>query len=138
MTVIIGVISLTPIIKAQADVKSKRNDRDNRSYRTLNYKVFNHAWKWNGRKWGTTFVPGIYRSYSSINADLDSDEEVILWEEDEFGLYRDLVKRSIPPGFFLIEITGYPVASFSAWMEEHHISSYQNFGIGENFNLMKN
>ncbi|MCH8840800.1 MAG: rod shape-determining protein, partial [Planctomycetes bacterium] len=31
----------------------------------------------------------------------------------------------------------YPVASISAWMEEHESSSYQNFNIGENFNLLK-
>ena len=137
MTVIIGVISLIPVIKAQADEKSKKSGRYNLAYRTLNYKAFNHTWKWDGRKWGTALVPGIYKSYSSINADLDKEEEVILWDDDEFGLYRDLVKRSIPPGFILIEITGYPVASFSAWMEENRINSYQNFDIGEDFNLMK-
>ena len=137
MTVIISAASMSTITMAKVDEKSKNSGRYKLTNRTMNYKAFNHTWKWDGRKWGTTLVPGIYKSYSSINADLDKEEEVILWEEDEFGLYRDLVKRSLPPGFFLIEITGYPVASFSAWMEENHINSYQNFNIGEDFNLLR-
>ncbi len=124
--------------KAQAVVKYENIGKYNFTYGALNYKAFNHAWKWNGRKWVSAFVPGIYKSYSSINVDLDKEEELILWEEDEFGLYRDLVKRSIQPGFFLLEFTGYPMASISAWMEEHHNDSYQKFNIGGNFNLLKN
>ena len=124
-------------IKAQDKMRSERIGGFNATSKTINYKAFNHSWKWNGRKWGTAFVPGIYKSYSSINVDLDRDEEVIFWEEDEIGLYADLAKKSMQPGFFLIELTGYPVASISAWMEKNHDNSYQIFYIGDNFNLLK-
>ena len=119
-------------------MKSENISKYNFAYAVINYKAFNHAWKWKGRQWVSAFVPGIYKSYSSINVDLDKEDELLLWEDDEFGLYRDLVKRSIQPGFFLLEFTGYPMASISAWMEEHHNDSYQKFNIGENFNLLKN
>ena len=119
-------------------MKSENIGKNNFTYRGINYKDFNHAWKWFGKKWVSAFTPGIYKSFSSINVDLDDEAELILWEDDEFGLYRDLVKRSIQPGFFLLEFTGYPMASISAWMEEHHNDSYQKFNIGGNFNLLKN
>jgi len=118
-------------------MQSENINKYNFAYAVVNYKAFNHAWEWIDRKWVTAFTPGIYKSYSSINVDLDKEEELLLWQDDEFGLYRDLVKRSIQPGFFLLEFTGYPMASISAWMEEHHNDSYQKFNVGENFNLLK-
>jgi len=90
------------------------------------------------RDWVAVFVPGIYKSYSSVSVDTDKKREAILWDEDEIGLYKDLVKKSIKPGYLALEVTGYPVASFSAWMEEEKNDSYHNFDIGDNFNLLEN
>lgn len=137
MILIIGVITLSAEIRAQDIVTSERIGTSNFRSKSINYKAFNHSWRWNDRKWGTAFIPGIYKSYSNIYVDLDKEEEVIFWQEDEFGLYRDLARRSIHPGFFLIEFTGYPVASITAWMEENRNNFYRNFDIGENFNLLK-
>ncbi|MCH8928624.1 MAG: hypothetical protein IIB39_07920 [Candidatus Marinimicrobia bacterium] len=37
-----------------------------------------------------------------------------------------------------MEVTGYPVASLSAWMEEKNNDAYHDFDLGDNFNLLKN
>ena len=42
------------------------------------------------RDWVAVFVPGIYKSYSSVSVDTDKKREAILWDEDEIGLYKDL------------------------------------------------
>jgi len=60
-----------------------------------------------------------------------------LWDEDEIGLYKNLVKKSVKPGYLLAEVTGYPAASFSAWMEEENNEAYHNFDIGDNFNVLR-
>jgi len=99
---------------------------------------FKRGWKWIDRKWATTLAPGVYKTYASLFVDLDKKEEVIFREEDEFGLYRELLKRSIKPGHLLAEITGYPLASLSAAMEERKNNEYHKFDIGENFNLLNN
>ncbi len=98
----------------------------------------NRSWKLIDRKWGAALAPGVYKTYASLFVDLDKKEEVIFWDDDEFGLYRELAKRSIKPGYVLLEITGYPLASLSASMEERKNEEYHRFDIGENFNLLKN
>ena len=105
---------------------------------STNVADYKRGWKWIDRKWAMTLAPGVYKTYASLFVDLDKKEEVIFWEEDEFGLYRELLKRSIKPGHVLAEITGYPVASFSAAMEEKKNKEYHKFDVGENFNLLKN
>jgi len=98
---------------------------------------FNTGWRWIDRDWVAALAPGIYKSYSSVYVDMDKKREAILWEEDEIGLYKDLVIKSVKPGFLLAEVTGYPVASFSAWMEEENNDDYHKLDIGGNFNLLK-
>ena len=114
------------------DKSRREGNRASTSLRDLN-----RSWKWIDRKWGAALAPGVYKSYASLFVDLDKYEEIIFWEEDEFGLYRELLKRSIKPGHVLTEITGYPLASFSAWMEERKSEEYHKFDIGEDFNLLK-
>jgi len=94
-------------------------------------------WKWLERDWGTALVLRPYRSYGSLFVDLDKDRDFTLWEEDEVKLYRDLVRRSVRPGYFLIELTGYPLAAFSACLEAEQNSSYHYFDVGEKFNLIR-
>ncbi len=94
-------------------------------------------WNWSDKDWGTALVLRFYRSYGSLFVDLDEESDFIFWEEDEIKLYRDLGRRSFKPGYFLIEITGYPLATFSAWMESNLNSQYDFFDIGEKFNLIR-
>ncbi|MFC1543224.1 hypothetical protein ACFL4K_01640 [Candidatus Neomarinimicrobiota bacterium] len=94
-------------------------------------------WHWLERDWGTALVLRPYRSYGSFFVGLEKDEDFIVWEQDEFKLYRDLARRSFRPGYFLIELTGYPLAAFSAWFETEANDSYHGFDIGEKFNLIR-
>ncbi len=94
-------------------------------------------WRWLERDWGTALVLRPYHSYGSFFVDLDKESDFTLWEGDEVKLYRDLVSRSVKPGYFLIELTGYPLAAFSAWLEETKNSSYHYFDIGGKFNLIR-
>ncbi len=94
-------------------------------------------WSWLERDGGTALVLRPYRSYGSLFVDLDKESDFTLWEGDEVKLYRDLIRRSVRPGYFLIELTGYPLAAFSAWLEEERNSSYHYFDIGEKFNLIR-
>lgn len=94
-------------------------------------------WRWLERDWGAALVLRPYRSYGSLFVDLDQESDFTLWEEDELKLYRDLVRRSFRPGYFLIELTEYPLAAFSAWMEVEQNSSYHRFDIARQFNLIR-
>lgn len=94
-------------------------------------------WRWLERDWGTALVLRPHRSYGSFFVDLDKERDFILWEEDEFKLYRDLVRRSVRPGYFLIELTGYPLAAFSAWLQAEQNSRYHYFDVGRKFNLIR-
>jgi len=96
-----------------------------------------NQWTWLDRDWGTSLVLRFYRSYGSLFVDLDEESDFILWEEDEVKLYKDLARRSLKPGYFLIELTGYPLATFSAWMESELNSQYHYFDIGDKFNLIR-
>lgn len=129
---ILGFNKLGAQQPAEIDKSRLQENRTSTSLRNLN-----RSWKWIDRKWGAALAPGVYKTYASLFVDLDKREEVILWEDDEFGLYRQLLKRSIKPGHVLLEITGYPLASFSASMEERKNEEYHKFDIGENFNLLK-
>ena len=125
-------------IKAQPIGNIHLGRKEPSSTTSSRLKDFNTGWRWIDRDWGAAFVPGIYKSYSSIFIDTDKKREAILWDEDEIGLYKDLVIKSVRPGFLLAEVTGYPVASFSAWMEEKNNDAYHKFDIGDGFNLLKN
>ena len=125
-------------IKSQNTVTIHSGRKGHSSLSKYAFKDFNTGWKWIERDWGAAFAPGIYRSYSSIFVDTDKKREAILWDENEIGLYKDLVRKSVNPGYLLMEITGYPVASFSAWIEEENNDDYHKFDIGDNFNLLKN
>ncbi|UCH63420.1 MAG: hypothetical protein JSU77_02900 [Fidelibacterota bacterium] len=107
-----------------------------RSSRYVNPSPAKH-WRWLERDWGTALVLRPYRSYSSLFIDLDKDGDFTLWEEDEVKLYRELVRRSVRPGYFLIELTGYPLAAFSAYLEAEQNSSYQYFDVSQEFNLIR-
>ncbi len=94
-------------------------------------------WRWLERDWGSALVLRPYRSYGSLFVDLDKERDFTLWEEDEFKLYRDLVRRSVRPGYFLVELTGYPLTAFSAWLAAEHGNTYHWFDIGGRFNLVR-
>ena len=130
---ILGFNKLGAQQAAEIDKSRLQENRTSTSLRNLN-----RSWKWIDRKWGAALAPGVYKTYASLFVDLDKKEEVILWEEDEFGLYRELAIRSVKPGHVLLEITGYLFASFTASMEDRKNEEYHKFDIGENFNLLKN
>ena len=124
------------IINAQTAETIHSGRKDNSAFNSNALKDFNTGWKWIDRDWGAAWTPGFYRSYSSVYVDIDKKREAILWDENEIGLYKNLVKKSVRPGYLLMEITGYPVASLSAWMEEENNNNYHKFDIGDNFNLL--
>ena len=69
--------------------------------------------------------------------DLDPTPEINLWDENEFRLYRQLMIRSLKPGFIAFEMTGYPLASLSAWLEEKQGEFFSSLTLGEDFNILK-
>jgi len=76
------------IFNCSADINAQntgifRSGKKGHSTTTSNrLKDFNTGWRWIDRDWGAAFVPGIYKSYSSIFIDTDKKREAILWEED--------------------------------------------------------
>ncbi|MFB0515012.1 MAG: hypothetical protein ACETWG_00215 [Candidatus Neomarinimicrobiota bacterium] len=94
-------------------------------------------WRWLDRDWGAALVMGTYRSYGSLFVDLDREEDFTIWQEDEIHLYRDLLHRSLRPGYFLLELTEYPLAAFSAWLERDESDVYHAFNVGKEFNLIR-
>ena len=104
-----------------------------------NRKISPLSWRW--KLWnldgGNAFVFGLYRSYHTIYVDLDPTPEFYLWDENEFHLYRRLMVQSLKPGFIVFEVTGYPLASLSAWMEEKQEGFFSFFTFGEDFNVLR-
>ena len=94
-------------------------------------------WKLGNLDGGNSFVFGVYRSYHTMYVDLDPTPEINLWDENEFRLYRQLMIRSLKPGFITFEMTGYPLASLSAWMEEEQGEFFSSLTFGEDFNILR-
>lgn len=94
-------------------------------------------WRWLDRDWTASLVLGPYRSYSSLFVPLRLDNEFILWQEDEFRLYRDLLLKSVRPRYFLLELTAYPLAAASAWIETDHRRLFRSFDLWDGFNLLR-
>ena len=94
------------------------------------------AWQWLEHDWGTATSPGVYRSYGTVFVDLIKGEDLLIWQEDELRLYRDLAGRSLQPEFALVELTAYPLAWLSAWMEGSLGELYRNFDVTDEFNIL--
>jgi hypothetical protein len=95
------------------------------------------SWQWLERDWGAATSPGVYRSYGDLFVDLNPKEDLLIWQENELRLYRDLASRSLRPEYALVELTAYPLAWLSTWMEGAHGEVYGNFDITEDFNLLQ-
>jgi hypothetical protein len=79
----------------------------------------------------------VYRSYGTVFVDLNPKEDLLIWQEQELRLYRDLAARSLKPEYALVELTAYPLAWFSAWMEGSQDELYRNFDVTDNFNMLQ-
>ncbi|MEE9161963.1 MAG: hypothetical protein V3U35_03240 [Candidatus Neomarinimicrobiota bacterium] len=95
------------------------------------------SWRWLNRDWTASQVLGPYRSYASLFVPLRPDDEFVLWQEDEIRLYRDLLLKSVNPRYFLLELTAYPLAAASAWIETEHRRLYSSFDLWDGFNLLR-
>ena len=100
-------------------------------------RPLSRQWKLGNLDGGNSFVFGVYRSYHTMYVDLDPTPEINLWDENEFRLYKQLMIRSLKPGFIAIEMTGYPLASLSALMEKKQGEFFSSLTLGEDFNILR-
>ncbi|MCK4688931.1 MAG: hypothetical protein KAT41_01410 [Candidatus Marinimicrobia bacterium] len=98
---------------------------------------FHRHWNLFERDFGAIFAPGIYRSYGSLFVNITKKNNIYVWEEDEFKLYKDLLYQSVKPEYLLTEFTFYPTATFSALMQKEFNDTYNHFNIYKDFNIIE-
>ena len=89
------------------------------------------------RETGIAIVPSIYRSYCSAYIDMTKQNNIYVWQENEFELYKELFLESSKPEHLLTEFTLYPTSAFSAWINENHNDTYNVFNIYKDYNLIE-
>ncbi|MFH1853251.1 MAG: hypothetical protein ABIA75_13000 [Candidatus Neomarinimicrobiota bacterium] len=115
--------------------KSAAVDSSASQYRFANRFAIHQRWR--DREVGAAAVLGPYRTYQSSYLEISSDRDLVLWDENEIRLYRDLLASSVRPEFFLIEFTEYPLAWLSAWLEERNSVFYDSFSVSDDVNLIR-
>jgi len=90
-----------------------------------------------GRSGGLAVTPDPFRSYASLFYQLTTSDEIYIWQNNEWPLYRDLLLRSYRPTHLILEWTFYPLATGAAWFEEQHPPLFRRFDLGGDFNLLK-
>gem|GEM_PF-822378 len=77
-----------------------------------------------------------YQSYVSLFYQIQKDQPVYIYQENESRMYRDLLFRSYKPGYGLIEFTLYPTTALSAWVESSYKKFYDEFEVYKDINLI--
>ena len=100
------------------------------------FAQWHHRWTVNEHDLGTSLTPGPYHSYTNLFYQLQKDQPVYIYQDNEFRLYRDLLLRSYKPAYGLIELTLYPTTALSAWIESNYKDFYDEFTVYKDINLI--
>jgi len=89
------------------------------------------------RDLGTSLTLGPYHSYTNLFYQIKKDQQVYIYRDNEFKLYKDLLLRSYRPEYGLIEFTLYPTTAISSWTESSHKKFYDEFTVFKDYNLIR-
>jgi hypothetical protein len=98
---------------------------------------WNHTWSVAEHDLGVSTTLDPYHSYTSVFFQLDKNPDVYVWQEDEFKLYRDILRKSYIPAYGLVEFTLYPTTATSAWIESNHKDLFDRFTVYRDLNLIE-
>ncbi len=80
----------------------------------------------------------IYKSYAPFYIHLERNKKPAIWRKgEELEIYSDLSQRLLFPRYLVLQVTAYPVASLSSFMETDRYSTYQRFELIPNINLIR-
>ncbi|MBU0711969.1 hypothetical protein KJ762_12135 [bacterium] len=103
---------------------------------TVTRAQWHHHWTVSDRDLGTAITLDPYHSYTSLFYQIQKDQPIYIYQENETLMYRDLLLRSYKPGYGLIEFTLYPSTAVSAWIESSHKDFYDEFTVYKDINLI--
>ena len=88
------------------------------------------------RETGISIVGGPYKTYEIWYLELKARRELILWEENELKLYKNLIQQSLKPDFLVVEFTQYPLSWLVAETHNYHPDIWRKFDLTDEFNLL--
>lgn len=97
---------------------------------------WHHRWTVNEHDLGMSLTLGPYHSYTNLFYQIEKNQPVYVYRENEVRLYRDLLLRSCKPAYGLVEFTVYPTTALSAWIKSNYKDFYDQFTIYKDINLI--
>jgi len=132
LLIAILIICLVNCANCQTDTTSVD---DKTIYVTLPGRFDKH-WTLGKRETGISFVSGPYKTYEIWYLELKPRRELILWEENEIRLYKNLAKQSLKPDFLVFEFTQYPLSWLVAETHNYHPDIWRIFDLTDQFNFL--
>jgi hypothetical protein len=87
---------------------------------------------------GGTLGLGAYQTYGSMYLDLRRSARMeTLTLQEESRLYNDMLYRLIRPRYLLMQLSVYPLAALSSYLETDHPSLYNRCYLTDTFNLLR-
>ncbi len=108
---------------------------------SLSFAVrFSFGTKLGGHRAASTIELGVRKSYANFQFDFKKREPRNLVDLNEGELYLEMFKKSLFPGYVVLEATSYPYYHLGTYLHEDQTNFYDNFtifGLPETLNLIR-
>ena len=94
-------------------------------------KIFGHYWR-------TSYGLGAYKTFGSVNINLQKDiPHQRISPDREVEIFKTLFSRIYVPKYILLQFTIYPFASVSSFLETNKPEVFNKFEIYNDFNILR-